>query len=70
MIVVSRDKRKWILEGYIDNEWVLFEYDAKNDLVCYSFDPDRLTSGKSHELELYIIDNKENIAYYYAEFYW
>jgi len=57
-------------EGYIDNEWVLFEYDAKNDLVSYSFDPDRLTSGKSHELELYIIDNKENIAYYYAEFYW
>jgi murein DD-endopeptidase MepM/ murein hydrolase activator NlpD len=57
-------------EGYIDNEWVLFEYDAKNDLVFYRFDPERLPSGKSHELELYIIDNKENIAYYYAEFYW
>jgi hypothetical protein len=57
-------------EGYIDNEWVLFEYDAKNDLVFYSFDPERLESGREHELELYITDNKENIAYYYATFYW
>lgn len=57
-------------EGYIDNNWVLFEYDAKNDLVYYRFDPGRLTSGQNHELELYITDNKENIAYYYTEFYW
>ena len=57
-------------EGYIDNEWVLFEYDTKNDLVFYRFDPERLESGREHELELYITDNKENIAYYYATFYW
>ncbi len=57
-------------EGYIDNQWVLFEYDAKNDLVFYRFDPKRLDAGSDHELELYIIDNKENIAYYYNEFYW
>lgn len=57
-------------EGYIDNEWVLFEYDTKNNLVFYRFDKDRLASGKNHELELYIIDNKENIGYYYAEFFW
>ena len=57
-------------EGYIDNKWVLFEYDVKNDLVSYRFDPERLSPGQNHELELYIIDNKENIAYYYAEFYW
>ncbi len=57
-------------EGYIDNEWALFEYDMKNDLVFYRIDRERLVQGKNHELELYIIDNKENIAYYYAEFYW
>ena len=57
-------------EGYIDNHWALFEYDLKNDLVYYRIDPGRLQSGKSHELELYITDNKENIAYYYGEFYW
>jgi murein DD-endopeptidase MepM/ murein hydrolase activator NlpD len=57
-------------EGYIDNHWALFEYDTKNDLVYYRIDPKRLSSGKAHELELYITDNKENIAYFYAEFFW
>jgi hypothetical protein len=57
-------------EGYIDNHWVLIEYDLKNNLVYYRFDPDRLERGKNHELELYIIDNKDNIAYYYTDFYW
>jgi hypothetical protein len=57
-------------EGYIDNEWVLFEYDLKNDLVFYRLDPERLSGKRDHEIELYIIDNSENIAYYYAQFYW
>jgi len=57
-------------EGYIDNEWALFEYDLKNDLVYYTFDPTRIAKGSNHELELYIIDNKDNISYYYTEFYW
>ncbi|MCK5464704.1 MAG: hypothetical protein KAI95_16865, partial [Bacteroidales bacterium] len=57
-------------EGYIDNHWVLIEYDLKNNLVFYRFDPERLERGKNHELELYIIDNKDNIAYYYTDFYW
>ena len=57
-------------EGYINNEWALFEYDAKNDLVYYIFDPERIAKGTSHELELYIIDNKNNISFYYTEFYW
>jgi murein DD-endopeptidase MepM/ murein hydrolase activator NlpD len=57
-------------EGYIDNEWALFEYDAKNDLLLYKFDPERLKREQNHELELYIIDNKQNITFYYTEFYW
>jgi hypothetical protein len=57
-------------EGYINNEWALFEYDAKNDLVYYTFDPERITRNSSHELELYIIDNKDNISFFYTEFYW
>lgn len=57
-------------EGYIDNHWVLVEYDLKYNLVYYRFDTERLERGKSHELELYIIDNKDNIAYYYTDFYW
>lgn len=67
-----RDKQSGIksYEGYINNHWALFEYDLKNNLVFYRFDPERLERGKNHELELYIIDNKDNIAYYYTEFYW
>ena len=57
-------------EGYINNHWALIEYDLKNNLVFYRIDPDRLERGKNHELELYIIDNKDNIAYYYTDFYW
>jgi len=57
-------------DGYIDNQWVLFEYDAKNDLVSYAFDKKRLKEKTMHELELYIVDNKDNIAYFVTEFYW
>ncbi len=57
-------------EGYIDGDWALFEYDAKNDLVFYKFDPERISKEQNHELELYVIDNKQNINFYYTEFYW
>jgi hypothetical protein len=57
-------------EGYIDGDWALFEYDAKNDLVFYKFDPERITRQSNHDLELYIVDNKQNINFYYTEFYW
>jgi len=67
-----RDQQSGIksYEGYIDNHWVLMEYDLKNNLVLYRFDPERLERNKNHEIELYIIDNKDNIAYYYNDFYW
>ena len=67
-----RDQQSGIksYEGYIDNHWVLIEYDLKKDLLVYRFDRERLERGKNHELELYIIDNKDNIAYYYTDFYW
>ena len=55
--------------GYIDKQWVLFEYDSKNDKIFYVFDEDRLINGNNHELELYIIDNKNNAAVYHIEFF-
>ncbi len=57
-------------EGYIDGNWALFEYDAKNDLVFYKFDPERISRESNHDLELYVVDNKQNINFYYTEFYW
>lgn len=57
-------------EGYIDNKWVLFEYDLKNDLISYTFDPERLARGLEHELELYVTDAKGNVNLFHTSFTW
>ncbi|MGE0088196.1 MAG: M23 family metallopeptidase [Bacteroidales bacterium] len=56
--------------GYIDNNWALFEYDQKNDLLFYILDGQRINRNTNHELELFVIDKKENISTYYTTFYW
>ncbi len=53
-------------EGYIDSNWVLFEYEPKNKLLFYIFDSERMTAGSSHELELYIRDYAGNTAVYHS----
>ncbi len=55
-------------EGYIDNNWVLFEYDLKNDLIFYTFDNMRITNGGDHELELYVSDAKGNVNLFHSTF--
>ncbi|HYX08948.1 MAG TPA: M23 family metallopeptidase [Bacteroidales bacterium] len=57
-------------EGYIDDQWVLFEYEPKFRLIDYKFDPKRLEKGKKHLLELYVTDEKDNISVYQANFTW
>ncbi|MGM0497776.1 MAG: M23 family metallopeptidase [Bacteroidota bacterium] len=54
--------------GYIDGEWVLFEYDPKNDLLIHKFETHQLKSDSEHELELYVGDNKNNISTFYTKF--
>ena len=56
--------------GTIDGEWVLFEFDPKNDLLVYHFDKERVTQKQQHNLELTITDDRDNIAVYNAGFYW
>jgi murein DD-endopeptidase MepM/ murein hydrolase activator NlpD len=56
--------------GYIDNQWALFEYDPKNDLLTYTFDKKRLDAGSEHELELYVSDEKGNVNLYHTTFTW
>jgi len=56
--------------GWIDGQWALFEYDAKNDLLFYNFDADRLSKNTQHSLELKITDNKGNTCEYKAKFTW
>ena len=48
--------------GYIDDKWALFEYDAKNNVLFYILDENRLEKNRSHHLELVVTDNKENVS--------
>ncbi len=57
-------------DGYIDNQWVLFEYDLKNDLLIYEFDKEKIKMNTAHELELYVSDSKGNANLYQAKFTW
>ncbi len=54
--------------GYIDGEWVLFEYDPKNNLLVHKFDTHPVEANKEHELELYVGDQKNNISTFYIRF--
>ncbi|PTN02043.1 M23 family metallopeptidase [Mangrovibacterium marinum] len=56
-------------QGEIDGQWVLFEYDGKNNLIEYYFDETRLQLGKSHQLKLRVNDGAGNQSTYQAKFY-
>jgi hypothetical protein len=45
--------------GTIDGQWVLFEYDAKRDLLVYNFN-DRLKQKVKHQIKLMVSDQKQN----------
>ncbi|MBN1598212.1 MAG: M23 family metallopeptidase [Bacteroidales bacterium] len=50
----------WKYNAYIDNEWVLLEYDAKTDQMFYTIDEKRLVPGKKHELKVIVVDERNN----------
>jgi hypothetical protein len=56
-------------QGFIDDNWVLFEYDAKSNLITYHFD-EYITKKKQHQLKLVVTDQKENQNVYRATFYY
>jgi hypothetical protein len=61
------------IKGYepqIDGKWALFEYDQKNDLLIYRFDPERIVKGSDHTLSLKVFDNKNNINEFTTSFRW
>jgi len=57
------------IRGTIDGQWVLFEYDQKNNLISYTFDRTRLQFNKNHALNLEVTDYKGNVSSYKANFY-
>lgn len=56
--------------GTIDGNWTLFEYDAKNDVVFYKFDPQRITKGSKHRLVMVVTDNRGNTSSLTRNFTW
>jgi hypothetical protein len=56
--------------GYIDGEWALFEYDAKNKMLIYEFDSKRIVRNKKHSLKLVVSDSKNNTAVFESSFVW
>ncbi|MFV0365435.1 MAG: M23 family metallopeptidase [Mangrovibacterium sp.] len=55
--------------GELNGEWVLFEYEYKQDKLFYVFDKKRLEMNKTHHLKLDVCDKAGNIATYEASFY-
>lgn len=55
--------------GTIDDKWVLFEYDLKNNLLSYTFDKKRFNFGQKHQLTLEVTDFKGNTSTYKTNFY-
>jgi murein DD-endopeptidase MepM/ murein hydrolase activator NlpD len=47
-------------DGYIDGQWVLFEYDKKNDEISYTFDDKCPINGDFHQLKIVVRDNCNN----------
>jgi murein DD-endopeptidase MepM/ murein hydrolase activator NlpD len=56
--------------GYIDDTWVLFEYNAKKDMLTHTFDKSLTTQGKKHKLTLEVSDRKNNVTTLTTEFTW
>lgn len=54
----------------IDGKWALFEWDPKNSLLSYKPDPDYLSQGQRHKLELTVKDKRNNESKINLSFYW
>ncbi len=57
-------------ETWIDGEWVLAEYDAKNDLLIYRPETPVLKENTLHRMELRVTDNRGNRSVLKSEFKW
>lgn len=56
-------------EGFIDDNWVLFEFDAKNNLLFHIFDETVTEMDKTHTFKLKVIDNVNNVSVYETTFF-
>ncbi len=56
--------------AYVDGNWVLFRFDAKTGTFSCKLDKNRILSLSGlHKLEIYVLDERNNLAKYSASFY-
>jgi len=53
--------------GTIDGKWILMEYDAKNSMLTYLFDDEKVDKGE-HIFKLIVKDNRWNSSKYEVVF--
>ena len=54
----------------IDGKWALMEYDAKDDLLEYFFNPARIKRDQTHTLVVTVVDKRLNISTFETDFIW
>jgi hypothetical protein len=54
--------------GYINGDWVLFEYDNKTRRITHKFEDARLAEG-ANDLKIEVIDNVGNSAIFETQFF-
>jgi len=57
-------------KAFIDGQWALMEYDAKNNMLIYTFDPKRIKKNTTHTLLLNVTDKCRNSAALKTTFVW
>mgnify|MGYP005842214179 CR=1 FL=1 len=56
--------------GYIDDSWVLFEWDPKTGILTHELNPTRVKKGQWHNLKIVVTDMLNNRSEYGAKFFW
>jgi hypothetical protein len=57
-------------EMLVDDQWILAEYDAKNDLLICKPEKSHIRENNLHSLELRVTDNLGNVTVLESEFWW
>jgi hypothetical protein len=53
--------------AFVDDKWVLFEYDEKNDRISCNLNKENIKEGK-HYLIIWVRDKCNNLNFYESEF--
>ena len=57
-------------DAYIDDKWILFEYDSKTQQITYWLDKKMVKEFSNHTLKLVVKDYCGNVKEYSKQIYW